>query len=166
MMKNTKIILSILVAIVLFIIIYLWAFVYSFRNFGEIANWKPIKTYEFPLPKETVEQAIHEVVNENAQTMTLIDSNYAYSRGDQITTSIVWGSDTIEYDYRFYGDDSMWRANSNSIILLMGIISKGTAISPATIKNKKTNKEQIQTQLKLFESALIDPVRKKLKISR
>jgi hypothetical protein len=161
MAKRNKIIfISILTFLFLAGIVYYWGFVYGFRNFGEPGNWKPINVYVFHARKATAEQTILKTIGENKPFMWLADSNYRFSKDGWLTTFIKTPLDTVEYIYRFKGNDLSWANENESTILLFSIKDKYNDITPTTIKN--TDKEIVQEKLLLFESTLINEVKKNI----
>lgn len=158
--KSTLVLTSILGMLILSALIYYCGFSYSFKNYGEHGNWKPIKAYEIQASKINAEQSIRKMISDNSTLMWFADSNYQFSKDGWFTTFIKANGDTVEYIYRFKGDKSSWTKENKSIILLFSITDKYNDITPTTIEN--VNKKQIQIKLLLFESALINEVKRDL----
>src|SRR5262252_8184505 len=104
MTKIGKIItLSIIALIVAGFLLFYFGYVYAFRNFGEIGNWKPIKVYEFSVDKTTTEKKIRQTVSEDSMFMWLADSSYRFTKDGWFTIFVKKSTDTTEYIFRFKG---------------------------------------------------------------
>jgi hypothetical protein len=164
MSKRCRVILIILVAVLLVgSLAYYGIMKYAFRNFAGTGNYPMVlKEYAFEAKKEYVEYTTINIVYRVPRHSWFADTNTFPRQNGWNKVHFLIGSDTLDFVYKFMGTDSNWNSESTSRIGLFGMDRKGREINSISFDKDLVTQKQLDSAVLLFETLLIDPVKKKM----
>lgn len=132
--------------------------VHSFRNFAGDDFWRGLKRYKFAAKKAAVDSELHGLVLQNTTKMRFADAG-SLPEYELLAIQIGSGYDTVNFIYRFAGNDSIWAVDEDCTLTLFQIEDKDIRMN---YKNRKDiDREKARPRIDLFEQMVIKSLRRR-----